>query len=314
MGGNIKIKPIHLTIFGFLIIILGILIPSFFINAFSTIGLSLVIGLLIIVTAYILFFINTVIKRGKSSIKWLLIPIILIVISVGTFYLYGKYQQSLKDKIYSANETIEFKDFYFNVTKYEFKDIDLLIDKDFTSKHNINQQEDCSVLSTKKSWTADFYQGSRNSEWTKSGLSDSEVCNENNKSLKVTSNYLSNNKSLAVNYKILTKNTISSKNIKITLMADSGRNLDDPLDELNVDGRWIYKKVNETHQGITRETYGSSTLFPIYRQYKKFDIGGDINKGIARSGSAGADIRNEERVVDIKISYQGESRIMRISK
>lgn len=121
MSKKLSIKPIHLVFIGLAIIVLGILIPSFFINPFSAIGFSAIIGSTILLSAYVFFAVNLVRSKGKKTIKWLLIPVVLAVSVAGGLYAYVMYNQSLVDKIYSVGDVVRYPDFTLEITKAEIK-------------------------------------------------------------------------------------------------------------------------------------------------------------------------------------------------
>ena len=90
MSKKLSIKPVHLVIIGLAILVLGILVPSFFISPTSTIGLSIIMGSVILLSAYAFFSVNVIKSKGKKSIKWLVLPVILALLVGGGFFAYNK--------------------------------------------------------------------------------------------------------------------------------------------------------------------------------------------------------------------------------
>lgn len=314
MNDKPKIKPMHLVLAGVAIIILGILVPSIFIDAFSTIGLSIIIGILMLLSAYVFLSINTVRSKGSRSIKWLLIPPILIGLSVGSYYTYHSYQQNLENKIYSIDETIDFDDFNFSITSAKFDEVDLQLDKKLLAQYGLEKQENCDNLSNEPNWTVDFHYGGGSFWSNRTDPSDKDMCIERNQSRSAILEYLDNNKTLTVSFQLAAKNTVNTDDFKITLMPDSGRNPNKKLFDMNNGPRYSHVKSNETHEGITRSVYEPVEWYPIYRPYGLSGLDGIINKGLSRDGHIGADIRDSEKNVDIKISYKDATRIYRITR
>lgn len=195
MSKKPAIKPIHLVLIGTAIIILGILIPSLLINAFSTIGFSIIIGLLIIVSAYVFFSINTVKAKGARTIKWLLIPVVIALVGGGVFYAYHNYQQSMKDKVYSAGDVIKLPEFDFTVSKVDFSKIPLN-----TKDVNLDDRKDCS---NDQSHECTWY------NWPRSNAQ----------------NYLNEYYRANIEYSVDAKEPVQGKDLKVSVVPDSGREI-----------------------------------------------------------------------------------------
>jgi len=313
-NSRFNIKPMHIILAGLAIITLGVLVPSFFINPYSTIGLSFIVGCIILLSGYAFFAVNLVKLKGEKTIKWLALPVIISLIVAGGFYGYDKYKQYNSDRIYTTNEVIRFDDLIFSVSKAEFQNVNLTLDNEFVTKHGLDTQENCNDLSRSNTWTTDILRGGEEIWGRQSGVSDYEVCTERNKSRTAISKYLSNNKRLVVTYKISAIRTVATKDFNIALMPDSGRNVAASMDWLNNEARWTHKIKTDTHRGVTRTVYDSWTIFPIYKAFSKTDLGSDVNKGLDRTGNVSTDIRSDERNIDIKITYKDETRIMRINR
>lgn len=307
MSKKPKIKPIHLVLTGLGIIILGILIPSLFVNAYSTMGFALIIGLVVLVSAYIFFSINMIKSRGTRTVKWLLIPVAVLGLGIGGWYAYHSYQQGLKDRIYSAGEVIELPDFTIQTEEPLFEDIDLAVPREKISRFGgLDTQENCSLLPDKhhsvSPWDASG--NYRDTDPIENEMEKNEptrrYCNWRNDSRNEISEYVNNTQRMTLNYSITASNNVNSSDIDISLMPDSGRTLSSDT---------LFK-----HDPLLSSNYIPAFDYDGYKPYKATSIGGDINKGITRQGSIEADIRNSEHVIDFKITYKGDSRIIRVNR
>lgn len=193
-----RIKPIHLVLTGAVVIILGILIPSLFINAFSTIGFSLIIGLLILVAAYIFFSINTVKSKGARTVKWLILPVIVIGLGVGGFYVYQNYQQGLKDKVYAVGDTVSMPGFDFTVIKVDDSKVPL-----DSNGVNLVDRKDCTVVSKDEAHDCDWY------NWPR----------------KNAQNYINDYYRANIEYEVVAKEPIQGKDLSVSIVPDSGREI-----------------------------------------------------------------------------------------
>lgn len=307
MSKKLSIKPVHLVIIGLTVLILGILIPSFFIDPSSTIGLSLIIGSIILLTAYTFFAISVVKSKGKKSIKWLVLPILLLLLVCSGFFAYNKYQQHLNEKIYSTNDTINFSDFTLSVKEPSFKNVEVKVPQDKVSKYgDLNATENCSKYPEDNNQPQDYFNESTGKwvfhdeeQWEKDHPTR-RYCEWRNDSRSSINKYIADNQRLTLNYELIANNNVDSSRINISLLPDSGREL----------------KTDATH--FDYDSLLSSRYVPpfnyAYRPYTQSDLGGDINKGITRRGEIKADIRNDEKSIDLKITYNGETRLVRISR
>lgn len=301
MSKKLEIKPIHLVLTGIGIIVLGILIPSLFVSAYSTMGFALIIGLIVLVSAYIFFSINIVKSRGAQTVKWLLIPVAVAALGAGGWYAYHTHQQNLKDKIYNVGEVVELPDFTVQVKEPSFKPVDMKVPEDKAQRFGgIDASEDCSKYpddSRPENSYMDF--AFDENEWEKENPSG-RYCEWRNNSRKTVSEYIANNERMILNYEITASDTVDSSQVDISVMPDSGRNMKSPAKQFDYDP-------------LLSKKYAPAFDY-TYRPYSATDIGGDINTGITRQGKIEADVRNSESAIDFKISYKGESRIIRVSR
>lgn len=302
-----EIKPIHLVLAGVTVIILGVLIPSLFISAFSTIGFSLIIGLLILTAAYVFFGVNTVKSRGRKTIKWLMIPVILLLLVVAGLYSNHAYQQNLNDKIYSINDKISFPDFGLEIDKPLFSTVEFSVPKEKVTKFGgLGITEDCSRYPY-LSWQTNgvnILSFDYNENTYEKEHPSGRYCEWRNDSRKEINDYISKNDRLTLSYKINAKTNVDSTKIDISLMPDSGRILKES------------DKLFE-YDPLLSEKYTPAFDY-TYKPYSSTKLGESINKDITRKGELRADIRKAETTVDFKVIYHKDggdiTRIVRVSR
>lgn len=306
---KLEIKPLHLVLVGVLIIILGILIPSLIINAFSTIGFSIAIGLLILLAAYVFFSVNTIKSKGKKTIKWLMIPIVLLLLVVAGLFGNHLYKQHLNNKIYAVGENIEFPDFSLKVNKPSFSQVSLTVPKDKAAKYGgLDTAEDCSKYPEDNNMPQDKWDGNKwimydENDWEKDHPTR-RYCKWRNDSRKSISSYIAKNVHMTLNYKLTAKNNVNSSKISISLMPDSGRTLSG-------------KDTLFDYDALLSSRYAPPFNYE-YHPFKETKLGNDINKGITRQGSIDADVRNSEHTLDLKVIYHmggnDYTRLIRINR
>lgn len=199
MSKKFEIKPIHLVLIGLVVIVLGILIPSFFISPFGTIGFSVIIGSIILLSAYVFFAVNLVRSKGKKTIKWLAIPVILALLVGGGFFASHKHQQYLNDKIYNKNETIKFSGFEFKVTDVKYSEIPL-----DTKGVILSDRKDCSKVSEHEKHDCDWYNWPRRN----------------------AQNYINEHTRATINYEVMASESVNGKELNIDVLPDSGRKIE----------------------------------------------------------------------------------------
>ena len=303
MSKKLEIKPVHLVFVGLAIIILGVLIPSFFISAFSTIGLAVIIGSLILLSAYAFFAVNVVKSKGKKTIKWLLLPVIIALLVAGGFFVYRQYQQYLNDKIYTANEAIGLSDFTLTVSSPTYTTPPLNEPQEkIAAFGDINTPEDCSKYPW-LSWQTngvDIMSLTYDDNAYEKAHPSARYCEWRNDSRKKIQSYLADNKQVSIDYKITAKSTVDSKDIQVAVMLDSGRDATKPASQFDYDPLL------------------STRYYPAfdytYKPYSETQLGGNINKDITRSQNVTFDVRNSEKTIDLKVSYKGQTRLVRINR
>ncbi len=309
-----KLGPIYLAAVGLIIIVLGVLVPSFFVSPFSTIGFSIIIGGAVLFASYIYFSVNMVASRGVGTIKWLVIPIIVLALVCGSIFFFIKHKEGVADRIYSTEDSVTFDTFTLKVASVKFNNVNLSVDSEFSKKYDIMASENCATLSTTKTWTTDIRWGGEKIWGSQTGPSDYDVCIQNAKTTKTIQDYENANKSLLIDYEITAIKTVDASKVNLEVVLDSGRDTRKSMEWLNNGDRWTYKGAVDTRGGITRNYYDSWTVFPIYRSYHESGIGGDINPGMVRKGNERVDIRANESTIDLVVNYKDESRIIRITR
>lgn len=51
-----------------------------------------------------------------------------------------------------------------------------------------------------------------------------------------------------------------------------------------------------------------------YKPYTATAVGGNINKGITRKQNISFDVRNNEKTIDTRVDYKGQTRLVRITR
>lgn len=291
MSKKITIKPVHLVLVGLIIIILGILIPSFFIDAFSTIGFAVIIGSLILLSAYMFFAINLVKSKGKKTIKWLALPVFLALLVGGGFYANNKHNEYLASKIYSVGDTIKISTFTFKITDVAWEALPFKTDGlDLSTV-------DCEIIDYRPTFTNNgtvYSPSNPHRFWGESACHDYNSYRE--KAKKYVADY---NGRLAISYGVTASDTVHGKDLQITLLPDSGRKVN--FNAGSGTGDWQYSFM----WGLGVKDYIANPAS---------DFGGDLSKGLTRKGTVALDLQKTEQVVDVIVKYGGETRTIRIDR
>jgi len=255
-------------------------------------------------------------KKKNSIVKWAIVGVALVALGVGGFFGYKAYENYLANKVYAPNESVGFPDFDIKVTKAEFKAVDLPIDNETVKKYGaIDKKENCDLQSKENTyWKA--WDGDINAPWVKYGPSAYNICIRRNDSRDEITKYSSQNKQLVVDYTITAKNNVNAKDVSIALEPDSGRKLDSQVGAFNANQFFELGAQELLAQEFLIDAPGPVYTSEAKQKYVPFhqsDLGGNINKGIERKGNLYTDIRNSESSVDLKITYHGQARIVRIT-
>jgi hypothetical protein len=291
MSKKLEIKPVHLAFIGLAIIILGVLIPSFFISAFSTIGFAVIIGSLILLSAYAFFAVNVVKSKGKKTIKWLVLPVVLALLVVGGLYANNRYNHYLADKIYTVGDTIRIDDFDFKITNVS-KDV-----LPFTTQGIDLTILNCDNIKYDSSFNGStfVYDSSNPHEFY-----DSSDCSQYNSAREQAKQYVANYTArMTVSYQVAAKDTMYGKDLRIEVLPDSGRTV-----------------VSNAGAGSGDKQY--SFMWSIgkkgYVANPASDFGGDLSKGLTHKGTVGFDLQKTEQTVDVIVKYHSQSRTIRITR
>lgn len=290
-----KFKPIHLIIIGLTIIVLGVLIPSYFVSVLSTIGLAVIIGLLILLSAYVFFAVNLVRLKGKKTIKWLVLPVILCLLMAGGFYASIKYNEHLEDKVYTAKEKVKLPGFMFKVTDvteeplpFSTKDIDPGLIECDSVKYGADLSGAVPVFDT----------SNPHKFWLKAHCNNYN--NDRKDILEQAKEYEDTYDSrMIIKYEVAANDTVRGKDLSLELLPDSGR------------------KVNlraETDASDRQYSFMRSLGVEGYVANPASDFGGDLSKGLTRKGYIGLDLKKTEQVVDVIIKYHDATRLIRIGR
>ena len=125
-----------------------------------------------------------------------------------------------------------------------------------------------------------------------------KYCDWRNESRTKVKKYEDNHDKLNVNYEINATENIDAKNIDISIVLDSGRNPNTKAFE---------------YDALLSTKYVPPLDYTYHTQHiDKAD--GTINKGIVRKGSVNVDVAKTESTIDLVVKYDGQTRIIRISR
>ncbi len=255
-------------------------------------------------------------KKKNPIIKWVIAGVTILAITLGGFFGLKAYENYLANKVYAPSENVSFPEFSVKVTKAEFKPVELPIDKESVKKYGaIDKKENCDLLSKEDTyWRA--WDGDINAPWVKYGPSAYNICYRRNDSRDAITKYTSENKRLVVDYTITAKNNVNVKDVSIALEPDSGRKLDAQVDAFNANQFFELgaQYLMPDEYNLAPGPVYTSEHPQKYIPFRKSNLGGNINKGISRKGNIYTDIRNSESSVDLKITYRGQTRIVRIAQ
>lgn len=246
--------------------------------------------------------------RKGSLLRWTLLGAIIVLLGAGVYLGHKQYRHYQENKVYSVGETINFPGFTFVVEKADFKPVNLELNQEAIKEYGgMDKNENCAQFSKRGSWVKVM------GEYMDAGISPQTRCENRNMIRESALKYMSENKQLVVDYRIKSDGVISPSNIRISLTPDSGR------DVKKIDKGCLYifhKDARESFwtppgsPGATYELSGET----CYTPYNSSDLGGDINKGLERTGYTYTDIRNSEKSVDVKVTYKDQTRLVRINR
>jgi hypothetical protein len=242
-------------------------------------------------------------EKKKSLIKWILVGVAVVLLGISGLFIYNKYQQHLNDKIYAVNEDIGLSDFTLTVSDPSYTTPALKVPQEkIVAFGDIDTPEDCSKYPF-LSWqtnnidiTSLDYDDNAYEKAHPSG----RYCEWRNDSRKNIQAYLDDNERVSLDYKITANGTVDSKDIQVAVMLDSGRGIKNPATLFDYDSLL------------------STKYYPAfdysYKPYSETQLGDDINKGITRSQNISFDVHDNEKIIDLRVTYRGETRIVRINR
>lgn len=145
------------------------------------------------------------------------------------------------------------------------------------------------------------------------GPSEYNICIRRNDVRDSASKYSNGNPQLVFNYKISSKSIVDSKRIRLSLNPDSDRDATKDS-ELYLGG---FQK--DAYEEFTTNSFFPAPIYQLfgspayaYRTYYENELTRDINKGLERTSYVYTDVRKSENSVDVKLTYNGETRLVRI--
>ncbi|MEX2014538.1 MAG: hypothetical protein WD885_01210 [Candidatus Saccharimonadales bacterium] len=212
--------------------------------------------------------------------------ILLIALSVFSIKEYLDYRSQAK-KVYFANEIVKLPDFELKINKTELKPVDLPFEENVVKKYgNMDKQENCKMLSDTVGPYTDFEQAfidSGGSLLRNSPLYDCELRNKARNEIK---KYSEEHQQIVIDYVIQAFGNVDTSKLKITLLPDSGRDVEESV---FTDNPFIW--------------------FGSYNPYFQDSLEGNINTGISRTGYVYTDVRKTEKVIDIIVNYEKDGEI-----
>ncbi len=240
----------------------------------------------------------------KKIVLWSSVSVLAVIAIIGGGYFANEYRQNyLNDKIYSVNENIELSDFTLTVSNPSYAKPSLVMPQEkIAAFGDINTQEDCSKYpflswqTNKVDITSLDYDGNAYEKANPSG----RYCEWRNDSRKKIQAYIGDNERVSIDYKITAKSSVDSKDIQVAVMLDSGRDLKNPSTLFDYDSL------------LSTKYYPAFDY--AYKPYTETQLGGNINKDITRSQNVSFDVSNSEKTIDLRVTYKGETRLVRISR
>lgn len=234
-------------------------------------------------------------QQKRSKKKPIIIAVTIIVglalLTTGGIFGLKAYDKHQEDKIYSVGNTMHYPDFNLVITKAEVKPVNLPVKTDLVKKYGgLENPENCDAVS--KAQKLEWY-----GAYKLPGVSDYNLCIRRNNSRDDIKKYSDANHQLVVDYKIVANDTVSTKDIKIRLIPDSGRNPTVRVDDFNAN-EFMIDRYSDFDGAIT-ETRDTFNYIPYFRS----EIGENISKGITRPGYLYTDVRNSESSADFILTY-----------
>jgi hypothetical protein len=242
-------------------------------------------------------------KSNKRHYKKLLLFIIIgvAVVGAGTYGVI-KYREYQSNRIFSSGQSMPYPGFKVTVTGITLKPVDVPLNKDVVAKYGgLQTSENCNSLSDQSLPYSSIDQLLVNEgRFVAPYPSPRVLCVRRNDSRKDINTYSAANRQLNVNYLIAAKSAVNTKNIKIQLLPDSGR-------DLTKGG--LFNGNEMTYDNLFYDENGVYNDFQSYTPYFQSDIRGNIDGGLTRNGYIYTDVRNTEKSVDFNLTYTNNGKI-----
>lgn len=219
--------------------------------------------------------------KRKKSIKKIVIIMVLGVLLVGILaYVIYAYISWINREVYSAKETISFSDFTVKMIDHSFMDKSGLPDDGVVTDGHIKDKQDCSIYpDVVNSGVRLFFSNPGPEKY---------ACMDANNKIDVYGPYEAQYKKVALNLEIKANKDKSVRvaDIKIYINVPSGRDVTKDVDYPN-------EYAGYTPYGVSsREGY--------------------LHSELSRRINTWADLKNDENVVDVVISYKNQQRLYRL--
>lgn len=93
---------------------------------------------------------------------------------------------------------------------------------------SLGKQENCTAQSRERTWWK-AWDNDPDAPWVQLGPSNYDICDRRNLSRNTINEYLKNNDRFHIDYKIIATNNIDTTKLKIELVPNSGRKLDEQI-------------------------------------------------------------------------------------
>lgn len=266
---------------------------------------------------------NTAKNRSNKSLVWsAVVTGVLVALGIGGSFGYQYYQNNRTDRIYAVGDSIKFSGFNFTVTKAQFKPVNLDLSQSYVKKYGaITTKENCNSFSDTPTYLVQESLVRAGVSGDGMGPSQYNICIRRNEDRDSAIKYMNANSQLAIDYSMHSSSTVNSKDIQLAVTPDSGRNVKaSPQLYLGAFKKGAYEDFDT--YGSDAGTLAGKTVYSLFGlanydydgYYGKSNLGGDVDNGLSRTGYVYTDIRKSEHTVDFKITYNGQSRLVRINR
>lgn len=207
---------------------------------------------------------------------------LIVALLLSGWYIYYLHQQNIQDRIYSVGDTIPFSVFDLKITGVDKQQIPLNISRDDLILI------DCDSLSYGYNYAA-------GAPYNEHGWNNKRECMKYHEAKQYLDDY---DIRMKVEYEVSAKDTVRGNALGFTVLPDSGRKIDLNAGSDTGHDQYSFLRLMGVH----------------YNANPASDFGGNLNRGLTRSGYVSADMRRDEQSIDIQVHYGNESRIIRLSR